>query len=263
MKVFYNYIVIALSILIIGCQNNDEIVENNTDLKSKTNFSTKEFPNEIININHKYDYYGKKFQITYVFNNETQELIDAYGDDAIAKEIFGKDKEGPQGTLVLNVKEEGNYKEITMKIFDTVNEIDEYTKEEQVTEPTKEPIKGKLASRNNCFDIDLPGNDEIRFFEDINYAWELTDIRGLNKRTYGKQYLGHNNDRISSFYMRSNEFQQVSFYEHSCYTGKRLTFNKYHTSQFYGESNLRHHTLSGTWFWRVSWNDKISSFWMP
>ncbi|WP_299709296.1 hypothetical protein [uncultured Tenacibaculum sp.] len=261
MKVFYNYIVLALSILIIGCNTNEELVETKQDLETKASVLLKEFPSEIININHKYDYYGKEFQVTYVFNNETQEIVDAYGDQEIAIEVFGRGEEGPQGTLVTGVVEKGNYKEIKMKIFNTAKEIDAFTAEE--LRETKEVVKGELASRNNCINVDLPGNDEIRFFEDINYVYELSNIRGLNKRTYGKQYLGHNNDRISSFYMRSNSFQQVSFYEHSCYTGKRLTFNKYQGSNFYGESNLRHHTLSGTWFWKVSWNDKISSFWMP
>lgn len=260
MKVFYNYIIIALSILIIGCQSEPEVVETETEVEETIEvIEVKKFQSEISNITHKYNYYGKEFQVTYVYNNEKDEVIDAYGDEEIAKEVFGKEG-GPEGTLVTAVEGDENHKEITMKIFDTAEEIDAYTEKEL---KSTEAASQNYASRNNCFNVDLPGNDEIRFFEDINYVWELVDIRGLNKRTYGIQYLGHNNDRISSFYMRSTAFQQVSFYEHSCYSGKRLTFNKYHTSQFFGVNNLRHYTLSGTWFWRKSWNDQISSFWMP
>lgn len=44
------------------------------------------------------------------------------------------------------------------------------------------------------------------------------------------------------------------FFEHSNFTGARIDLPYRHA--FW---NLEEHTLSGWWFWRVSWNDKISS----
>lgn len=45
------------------------------------------------------------------------------------------------------------------------------------------------------------------------------------------------------------------FFEHSNFTGARIDLPDRQDAFW----NLEEHTLSGWWFWRVSWNDKISS----
>ena len=206
----------------------------------------------IVNVTHNYQYYGKAFTVTYVFDNESQEILDAYGDLETAEEIFAKEQ-SPEGTLVTSKEEETESITINMMLFDTANEIDAYL------ENTTENAASQLSK--NCINGNQPGVNNVYFFEDIDYNREFTGIRGINKRLHGRQWLGTENDKISSFYIQSSERVQISFYEHSCYTGKRLTFDK-GFSQFYGVNNFTHYTLSGTWFWRVSWNDQASCFWM-
>lgn len=259
MKIFYNCLLLIMSLLVFSCQNNNEEgIDTTTERDIEVNsLLQKEREATTINVNHRYNYYGKEFEVTYVFDNETKKIIDAYGDVAIAKEIFSKEK-SPEGSLVVSKEENKRFVAINFMIFDTADEIDTYL--EKSSGKIKENVPSSL-NRNNCFNTSLYGETDVHFYEDTGYNREFHNIKGIDRRVHGIQYLSAENDKISSFYMNSPKRAQLHFYEHSCYTGKRLTFDKGFNS-FYGVNDLSLYTLSGWWFWRKSWNDQASSLWL-
>ncbi|SNR17113.1 hypothetical protein [Tenacibaculum jejuense] len=256
--------VILFVLVFASCQQEQLVTEETINSENSNDLLAKENTEEIVKVQHNYDYRGKKFSVVYVLNTIEEEVLEVAGDVELAKEIFGRE-DAPQN-LLFKAPEKGDLQNtIEVKVFDTTEEVDEFSKTVAKgfsANVEAEEVKGRFVAKKDCFDSSVYGNGNFYFYYHSFYNAEMTGIRRTNRRYYQDWSLGGYNDQMTSLIATKpyGTHSYVRLFQHSCYRGRTLSFYAptYYTAM--GVPNLSYYTLSGWWFWRKSWNDKVSSY---
>ncbi len=259
----------VLSCFIFWSCEKEEVIGKNEQSSEQveTLSSNKSNQERYEKIRHNYEYRGKRFQITYVYDNEKQDVVDVDGDVEYAERIFGNEKEAPQGILFEN-SEKGS-REFAVKLFDSSREMDEYiTKvgdlpnDREILNNPKE-TNGEVGRKMGpCYSPNGWGYGNFYFYQHTFYNGEMTGLRRLNRRYTYNHWVGSSyNDKLSSIYVDKPLMYKayLRLYQHSCYNGRSIAFFK---NRGYGDiyvPNLKYYTMSGWWWWKKSWNDQVSS----
>nr|BFF40697.1 hypothetical protein BACY1_25020 [Tenacibaculum mesophilum] len=238
--------------LLFSCQS-EEIIENESK-KEELQLAK----GSTVTINHTYDYYGKQFKISYIYNEESGEVLKADGDVDFAQEIFGNEEKAPK-SLFFNNPEEGST-DIEVKVFDNTEDLKKYTSKVAEGFPGDQVSTEGKSSKCNSYDVYGSGN--FYFYKHAYYNTEMTGMRRQKRYYYRDHWVGSgNNDQLSSLKIRKPTYrrQVVYLYQHSCYGGKVIGF--YSPTGYLGLNvgNLKWYTMSGWWWWKKSWNDQVSS----
>lgn len=256
--------IILFVLVLASCQQEQVVTEESAEVEASNELISKEREKEIVKVTHNYEYKGKQFSVVYVLNTAKEEVLEVDGDVELAKEVFGR-KDAPQN-LLFEASEKGKVETIiNVKVFDTTDEVDEFTKGIAEGFPGNEKgetVKGRLLQKGNCYDSNIYGKGNFYFYYHSYYNTEMTGIRRVNKRYYQDWALGGYNDQMTSLIATKPYGTQsyIRLYQHSCYGGRTLSFYVPYYYTAVGVYNLSHYTLSGWWFWRKSWNDKVSSY---
>ncbi|WP_428740534.1 hypothetical protein [Tenacibaculum sp.] len=239
--------------IFISCQN-EEVVEN--EAKGKETELARE---SAVVINHTYDYYGKEFKVSYVYDEETGEVLKADGDVDMAQEIFGDEERAPKSLFFDNQKEGST--DIQVKVFDNGEDLQEYASKVAEEFPGDQVATEGKASKG-CSDYDIYGSGNFYFYKHIYYNTYMSGMSRTNRYYYRDYWVGSGyNDQLSSLIVKKpwNRRALVYLYQHSCYGGKVIGFYQSTGPSGFGIANLKWYTMSGWWFWRKSWNDQVSS----
>ncbi|WGH76007.1 hypothetical protein P8625_02230 [Tenacibaculum tangerinum] len=239
--------------IFFSCQSED-IIENESSNKEEVQLAKE----GVLTINHTYDYYGKEFRVSYLYNEESDEVLGVEGDVDFAQEVFGNEEIAPKSLFFEN-PEEGN-PNIKIKVFDNGGDLEAYTAKVAEGFPGDKASAEGTSSRCNSHDINGSGN--FYFYKHAYYNTEMTGMRRTNRYYYRHHWVGSTyNDQLSSLKIRKPTYrrQVVYLYQHSCYGGKVIGF--YCPTGYIGLNvgNLKWYTMSGWWWWRKSWNDQVSS----
>lgn len=252
-----NFKIITLSIILstllfTSCEKEEDVLLEDVNYTEKT----KENDNAITEVTHNYTYNDEKFTIVYTFNTEEDEVLNVEGDVEMAEEVFANDNS--EQALYFPIQDEDSNNDIDIVVFDSYEELQDYQNEEgrmQATYPN-------TNNKSFCFDHTIPGESDVRFYNDISLRNEMIFLRQNNISFRQDFDLGGNDNRLSSFEVDKGFGRTTSVYlfERGCFRGRNWTFdfgtNIAHAAIF----DLRSYTLSGWWFWRTSWNDQASSF---
>lgn len=246
------WITVMCFTLFFSCQS-EEVIENKSNNEELT--QAKE---SLVSINHTYDYYGRQFKVSYLYNNERDEVLDVSGDVELAQKIFGDEERAPK-SLFFNNPKEGNT-DIEVKVFDNGEDLKEYISKVAEGFPGYQKSAEKRAAK--CDSYDLYGTGNFYFYKHAYYSTEMTGMRRTERYYYRDHWVGSgNNDQLSSLKIRkpTGKRQVVYLYQHSCYGGKVIGF--YTPTGYIGLNvgNLKWYTMSGWWWWKKSWNDQVSS----
>ncbi|MDW3194193.1 MAG: hypothetical protein R8G66_17600 [Cytophagales bacterium] len=184
-------------------------------------------PSDIYEVTHHYEFNSNIYSIVYELNNEHQ-VLSAHSDSEGLKSFqeFYKQDEG--GLLVVE-QVSANGKEVYFKYIAASERKDE----------------GTISGRMECTDWFDPGTASYNFYRHINFVDELVALRKTNTRYFQDQWLGNDNDQISSF--RLGNRSELHIFEHSCFFGGEYPFRS-------DISNL-HHVLIG---YQISANGNVT-----
>ncbi len=244
---------------IFSCQN-EEINENQAATSDTVLDSKREAKESVHRINHVYNYYGEKFKVTYVYDEERKEVLEAEGDTHIAEKIFSDEEKNPKSLFFTNPKEKST--EIEVNVFDNQEDLNKYASEVAGGLPdVKEKSNRRLQARN-CTSTDWWGTGRFYFYQHAYYNSSMNGMNRFNRYYYRDHWVGNNhNDRLSSLIVTKPREKKalVYLYQHGCYDGRVIGFYQSRGYSGFGVANLSWYTLSGWWFWRKSWNDQVSS----
>ena len=164
-------IVILMTIGFLSCEKEDLTFKEDNVTKEE-NFSKNSLLKEVT---HLYEYQGDIFEVTYVFNIETNEVINVKGDIDKAEQILGKDTNDLALLYVYEGVDDPDY--VEMKIFDT---------REELLKETRSNIKDSIYlknQKNDCYDIDSYGPADYIFYDDINQGGNIL-VQGNGKEEY-------------------------------------------------------------------------------
>ncbi|WP_103070406.1 hypothetical protein [Aquimarina sediminis] len=249
-------VVTLVSFFISGCETDDSVVTAKVEANDEIENIKQE--EGIVDISHTYYYQGKEFNVTYTLNEKERNVIKTSGDVDMARTIFGRE-DSPKALLF--EKPVMDSKEISIKVFDTDQEMNQYL--ENKGQLPKENFKNKNI-KGACSSFNYLGYGSFYFYKHAYYNTEMLGMRRTSTRATGNHWVGSTyNDNLSSIKMGIpiNTKGFLTLREHICYGGKSLNFymEDYTTSLFW-IPNLQWYTLSGWWWWRTSWNDQVSSY---
>lgn len=242
--------ILLFSMLCVACTHEDILQETNTE-----NTETEKTKESVDIITHEYDYYGEIFKVAYFLDTKENKVVRTEGDIEMAAKVFGEESKSKSVVFIMNGENNTN-NWITSKVFNTYKEATAYLGQDG------SGISDTKNQKNECEDVDTYGPIDYRFYKDIDYFDEMTGITAFKRKDYTKNHLGVYNDQLSSFMCSSLYRWEVSItlFEDICKRGKSYTFFKPYNDPNLRVDDLRRYTLSGWWFWRQSWNDKVSSF---
>ncbi len=269
---------VSISIVLFGCEKedtDDTIVTS--EMKTKEllkSTATKDVENpedefedieqeEIVKISHNYYYNEREFNITYTYNQIEDEILEVSGDLEIAESLFTEEE---QGTTLLFDKLKENSKEISVRVFDSEEEMNAYMEKHLELElPKEEGGQDTLNKGYRCSSYDYSGYGNFYFYKHAYYSTQMNSLRRTSRRATGNHWVGAaNNDQMSSTIITKPYWYNgyLRLKEHSCYGGKSLNFYIpwYYYWSSYGIPNLSWYTLQWKWFKRISWNDQVSSY---
>lgn len=246
------WIAVMCFTLLFSCQSED-IVENESN-KEEVQLAKE----STVTINHTYDYYGKQFKVSYVYDEESGEVLKADGDVELAQEIFGDEERAPKSLFFDNPKEGST--DIQVKVFDNGEDLQEYGAKVAGDFPGDQVgAEGRAAK---CDSYDVYGSGRFYFYKHAYYNTYMSGMSRMNRYYYRDHWVGSGyNDQLSSLIVTKPSYRKavVYLYQHSCYGGKVIGFYQGTGYTGFGIANLKWYTMSGWWFWRKSWNDKVSS----
>lgn len=249
------------AVLFTGCQKDeDPLISDTEGIENDLSNDTQRAP-EVVDITHTYVYRGQTFKVTYTLDEAEGEVLKTTGDEGMAAELFGTE-EGPEAMYFEDPSEES--REITVRVFDTNEEMDAYLESEKIVpeDGLGIPEEGSETARY-CYSWRWWGYGNFYFYKHAWYGSEMTGMRRTNTRYSGNHWVGSSyNDQLSSLIINKPVYFRayVRLYQHSCYGGRTLNFYSRPGWTTVGVPNLKWYTLSGWWFWRKSWNDQVSSY---
>ncbi|WP_025742838.1 hypothetical protein [Aquimarina pacifica] len=267
---------ISISIFLFGCEKEDSMVSTEVEKEALLKNSTsKDIENpeeefgdieqeEIVKISHNYYYNEREFNVTYTYNQIEDEITDVSGDLEMAETLFTKEE---SGTTLLFDKLEEDSKEISVRVFDSEEEMTAYMEKHLELELPKEEEEGQETENKGfrCNSYDYWGHGNFYFYKHAYYSSQMNSLRRTSRRATGNHWVGSgNNDQMSSAIITKPYWYNgyLRLKEHSCYGGKSLNFYipGYYYWSSYGIKNLSWYTLKWKWFKKISWNDQVSSY---
>ncbi len=252
------------AVLFTGCQKDESPLISDTEGIENDLGNDTQRSQEPVDITHTYVYKGETVKVTYTLDEAEGEVLKVTGDEKRATEIFGSDEEGPQAIYFDDPSEEKT--DITIHVFDTNEEMDEYLASEKKvpTEGLTIPQEGSETARY-CYSWWWNGVGNYYFYRHIWYNTEMTGMRRTNTFYSGNHWVGSAyNDQLSSLIINKpwNYRSYVRLFQHSCYGGRMINFRVGTGWTTVGVPDLRRYTLWRFLWWRRSWNDQVSSYWV-
>ncbi|QHI38004.1 hypothetical protein IMCC3317_33870 [Kordia antarctica] len=263
----YLGVLFITALTITGCQTDSVNESPEEQAKFETSERTAVASNTT-EVKHVYNYNRETFSVSYIINNETGDVLNTTGDAGRAEELFSTD-ERASSVLITELEEydgadasadTANSVVINLEVFDSEDEMNAFVEEDGGRIPTGD---GEYAANAEgpCSDYDIWGQGRFYFYKHWYYGAEMTPLRRTNRFYYRDYTFGSYNDQMSSLIVLkpANKRSYTVLYQHSCFNGRRLAFYQRPGYSGFGVPNLRWYTLYRWWFWRVSWNDQVSS----
>lgn len=267
MKRFKMYlgVLFITALTMTSCQTDSVTESPEEQAKIETSQRATEASNTT-EVKHIYNYNRETFTVSYIVDNETGDVLDTAGDTGRAEELFSTDERA--SSVLITELEEYSPDEaadatssvvINLQVFDSEDEMQAFVEEDG----GRIPQDGEYVANAEgpCNDYDIWGQGRFYFYKHWYYGSEMTPLRRTNRYYYRDYTFGSYNDQMSSLIVLKPSYRRsyTVLYQHSCLNGRRLAFYQRTGYTGYGVPNLRHYTLYRWFFWRVSWNDQVSS----
>ena len=263
-KIFLGAIcIIALSFT--ACQT-DAVTE--TPEEQQVDFETSERATaaSITTVQHNYDYYGERFSVKYVVNNDSGAILETSGDVDRAQSYLSSDR--VEAVLFTNLDDIGprlssdaaiaDFVSLDVQLFNSLAEMESQVERSAGSAIPDTANAVATGAEGPCISVSAFGFGDFYFFKHAYYSTEMTSLRRLDRRYFLNHWVGStHNDEMSSLavFKPANRNSYTVLHKHSCFNGKSLAFYQGPGPVGLGVPNL-------SWFglgWFGNWNDEVSS----